>query len=1047
MAEPIVCTNSPLAEYLRQNLDSDEIEQSSINDGSNEDDSSTFLPAPPSLKAATRLGILEPQFFKVFFHPLSKFKYKFLFLYRSLLGLLPRCPLFASFFTKPRSKPNHLQPPSPGSISDPGISPSTSPSTDSQRSHLSERLKYLICSSFLLNPGLQPALYEALSTPTQAARSGLQPDSLSTLSDDKVFSSARSPLAISSIVSRIVGTLRRPPFIQCLYRSQAAYLLASALAILLGLCTLPSFTIFCLPFFALASNARLRSRSGIRRYFLQPTRVSQVSPNEELLSTQSELVSTAVELVSVVQTLDFQITRAFSAVKEIECVALGLSLLSTLQYFIHRSNPMPPISRLERSSFPFALKSLSHLSPPCSPFSSFSTQQISTHDLDKPSKLHAIGLRRLIQTSLGRAGQCYEQASLELMSKILNPSTRKTDALHNSNVSTLEALMDMYGCAKQSSQSEVAPSQVSVAERVRRQTLRASFHAKIANSSPARPLSLLFQGLDESQCVTPAVKPIKLNLQSTPRPDRRFSLAGPPSSTPSIHSPIKCVGRNSRIFSNTEANDGQGLLYANALGLLDKEIPAQSQNACQSPEGFSAGFSPSATSPAPSPSFSTKFSPNLLNRSIPPAQTLKKSRPFSMSALNSSFSTPTYSARSSFPRSLLPAMVNRSTIPEVEEREHDECYDELSLISLQANFENMDLLRKRFMCCLLALEFDSELERLGLWQDALKTIKGVLEVVKDLSKILVHGMDHQFTVNTAEETPLDQSASGSIQGRSEDEYEGAIRDFAPPYDPKFTKKQRVSDFMKQMASMDLALRQLSAKMKLCAEELEEGCSESGLQRAIGVHESIRKDLETVTREWDQGRTKLRIIIGGSGRLVKNPEDKLRPWSIGSLDAGLSSGRESSILDSELLTPVETYGDIDGEEEEEEGEIVREMEEQDGGEVFRDVDSLENRRKKVEEIGLDSLVANFANRDFRNMNLQGHVENNKSERYSVRNSWRRSKISMLPGSGDHDQNQLGFLKRGEDIRRTRIEDERQSMSGMVSELREVLGVLKSRGNQV
>ncbi|KAI8451110.1 hypothetical protein BY996DRAFT_4586431 [Phakopsora pachyrhizi] len=1006
MAEPIVCTNSPLAEYLRQNLDSDEIEQSSINDGSNEDDSSTFLPAPPSLKAATRLGILEPQFFKVFFHPLSKFKYKFLFLYRSLLGLLPRCPLFASFFTKPRSKPNHLQPPSPGSISDPGISPSTSPSTDSQRSHLSERLKYLICSSFLLNPGLQPALYEALSTPTQAARSGLQPDSLSTLSDDKVFSSARSPLAISSIVSRIVGTLRRPPFIQCLYRSQAAYLLASALAILLGLCTLPSFTIF-------------------------------FSPNEELLSTQSELVSTAVELVSVVQTLDFQITRAFSAVKEIECVALGLSF----------SNPMPPISRLERSSFPFALKSLSHLSPPCSPFSSFSTQQISTHDLDKPSKLHAIGLRRLIQTSLGRAGQCYEQASLELMSKILNPSTRKTDALHNSNVSTLEALMDMYGCAKQSSQSEVAPSQVSVAERVRRQTLRASFHAKIANSSPARPLSLLFQGLDESQCVTPAVKPIKLNLQSTPRPDRRFSLAGPPSSTPSIHSPIKCVGRNSRIFSNTEANDGQGLLYANALGLLDKEIPAQSQNACQSPEGFSAGFSPSATSPAPSPSFSTKFSPNLLNRSIPPAQTLKKSRPFSMSALNSSFSTPTYSARSSFPRSLLPAMVNRSTIPEVEEREHDECYDELSLISLQANFENMDLLRKRFMCCLLALEFDSELERLGLWQDALKTIKGVLEVVKDLSKILVHGMDHQFTVNTAEETPLDQSASGSIQGRSEDEYEGAIRDFAPPYDPKFTKKQRVSDFMKQMASMDLALRQLSAKMKLCAEELEEGCSESGLQRAIGVHESIRKDLETVTREWDQGRTKLRIIIGGSGRLVKNPEDKLRPWSIGSLDAGLSSGRESSILDSELLTPVETYGDIDGEEEEEEGEIVREMEEQDGGEVFRDVDSLENRRKKVEEIGLDSLVANFANRDFRNMNLQGHVENNKSERYSVRNSWRRSKISMLPGSGDHDQNQLGFLKRGEDIRRTRIEDERQSMSGMVSELREVLGVLKSRGNQV
>ncbi|KAI9618932.1 hypothetical protein H4Q26_012189 [Puccinia striiformis f. sp. tritici PST-130] len=239
-----------------------------------------------------------------------------------------------------------------------------------------------------------------------------------------------------------------------------------------------------------------------------------------------------------------------------------------------------------------------------------------------------------------------------------------------------------------------------------------------------------------------------------------------------------------------------------------------------------------------------------------------------------------------------------------------------SLAALQNSFERMHISRKRLMCCLLALDFTLFTPNtLAMWQDTLETVQGLLKTVETLGGELTAGMTVEFGPGSFETTPVARSvpnSRNSIREEPEDQSTD-IRDFAPPIPQAAKKDKRHGELMSQMQVMDLALRAISAKMKVCVEELEkesQGESQHG-QRAISVHESIRGDLESLAREWDESRSKIRIVVEGE-KIVTPGRSRLRPHSLDSNEGSLSmsSGRASSIYSTEPLTPVSEGGSVD-----------------------------------------------------------------------------------------------------------------------------------------
>lgn len=810
MAEPLILSDSPLAQYLSQSVPSE----------------SHYLPVPQDLLNPASTMTDNP--------------------HQSFVSRLP---------------PNNP------SIDDSSTTASSQPllpasdQTDQPDNQLSERLKYLICSSFLLNPDLQPDFYDSHATPPMLSE-------LVSFNEPSLQQHSHS-LLTPNLTLDFIKSFR-------FFRPHPRVILSlSTLLILIGYHVSPLWALFSLPVFAL-TLFRPRSLHRLRHIDIIP----HLSPRSLQLEIQSAIVPEIAELVNKSQALDLRVSRAIGAVKEIECVALGLGL----------SNPMPPVSRLETAAFPLAGPS----------------QVQQTSDLSNDN-LHALGVRKVLQRVLDQARHEFENTAVELESVIIHTASSTSGG--HSGSSTLSALMEMYGCSRISSQESQSSLRGSATERARRQAWRASLHSRIH---------------DDSQLVDPIASNHQ-HITSTPPSSKRLSLQTPTS-------PNSVIFESLPHLAHLETRKLTSLVSRQPRSRSSFGTPSQSHECQVVPAGGSSPTEDQLASTYRCPprsrpsSFHISYSPTSAGidgrRSslLMPSGRSPRPRPCSMSAA----SLRTLSAYSPSSRVLRlpelypeivvpPSSTNHNLAPKSPVIERVLPY---SLAALQNTFERMHISRKRMLCCLLALDFTLFTPNtLPMWQDTLETVQGLLKTVETLGCELTAGMASEFGPGSFETTPVARPTfTGTNRNcpRVEQEDVGAtqeVRDFAPPIPEAEKKAKRHGELLSQMQVMDLALRAISAKMKVCVEELEQDSQhQSHGQRAINVHESIRSDLESLAREWDGSRSKIRDVV--EGEKVPTPgRSRLRPHSLDSNEgcSSMSSGRASSIYSSEVLTPVGEHG--------------------------------------------------------------------------------------------------------------------------------------------
>lgn len=593
---------------------------------------------------------------------------------------------------------------------------------------------------------------------------------------------------------------------------------------------------------------------------------------------QSAIVPEIAKLVNKSQALDLRVSRAIGAVKEIECVALGLGL----------SNPMPPVSRLETAAFPLAGLS----------------QVQQTADLSNDN-LHALGVRKVLQRVLDQARHEFENTAVELESVIIHTASNTSGGQPTSaGSSTLSALMEMYGCSRISSQESRSSPRSSATERARRQAWRASLHSRIHDD---------FASNHPQHITSTPPNSKRLSTQTPTSPNSKIFECLPHLAyleTRKLTSLASRQPRSRSSFGTPSQPFEYQLKPADAFSPTEDQHPNSHRCSPRSrPSSFHISYSPT---PAGIDGRRTTL--------LMPSGHSPRPRPSSLSA--ASFRTlgahsPSFRARRSpelYPEMVVPSSpTNHILEPNSPVIERVVPY---SLAALQNTFERMHISRKRMLCCLLALDFTLFTPNtLSMWQDTLETVQGLLKTVENLGGELTAGMASEFGPGSFETTPVARPTSTASNRNSirveQDDVRATqeVRDFAPPIPEAEKKAKRHRELLSQMQVMDLALRAISAKMKVCVEELEkESQQPSHGQRAISVHESIRSDLESLAREWDGSRSKIRDVV--EGEKVPTPgRSRLRPHSLDSNEgcSSMSSGRASSIYSSEVLTPVGEYG--------------------------------------------------------------------------------------------------------------------------------------------
>lgn len=170
-----------------------------------------------------------------------------------------------------------------------------------------------------------------------------------------------------------------------------------------------------------------------------------------------------------------------------------------------------------------------------------------------------------------------------------------------------------------------------------------------------------------------------------------------------------------------------------------------------------------------------------------------------------------------------------------------------------------------------------------------------------------------------------RSSSPSARGFRDCRSSETLRSFAPPSLPASRQRVSAAAFDSKQINMGRGLRSVAAKLDLACNELQhrfrsanvvEGEAERE-EDLLAVHDSIRSDLETLIRDWDESRVLLRSALRvdkpnrsprPSSRQADLPESDLE--NIQDLDSDEPSlthstngaKRSSSIFSSEAHTP-------------------------------------------------------------------------------------------------------------------------------------------------
>lgn len=933
MAEPLVYPDSPLADYLKQSVPSEE-----------------------PINLPDQINHHHSFLFDCFnrFHQLS---------YHHFVHLNTSIQLFLSIFQSSNS-----------SSSDPNSQVIQTESFDHVQARLSERLKYLICSSFLLNPQLSPAFYDTVSTPPM----GSDPDPISQSTSSTITSTPPKPQTNSYIPILI-------------------------------------FSLLILNFLPKWLTLLLIIALGTAFFFLYPLLPSPHSSNDlnsDPLHFQSKLVPIAANLVTNSQAMDVRISRAMGAVREVECVALGLAI----------SDPMPPVSRLESASFSLGTtdNDLSTDSPSLAGLGSSPTNAVQP-------KLHAIGLRKVVKSVLDQARHLYEHAAVDIETVLTsfssNPDVRPP----------LDALMEMYGCSREG--SAITTNQPF--ENLRTRTL---------SQRSNRRESLLFNSSSPRE---PSEPPHNLNRyswhhsllssgRSPPRSATDSDSLASPNPVGSFEDFKASMLRRSHPRARLATSIGSPSegLYANALGLgtistsphnWSSDPFSPSHHTCSGiPEAepvirLRESVHPEAfTSSSPSPSPRTDRTDKRISlgwgsspAGLRPSPSLRgRTRPTSMMAQSSIRRASSYGpiitsqspARDEHTPRVPDDFPTQTRVPELREP--------LSLIELQASFDRMHISRKRILCGLLALDFSCPIAGATVWSQTVEIIESLVDAIQRLGSDVSEGMSLEFGPGSFETKAVPKAvrevtaSANATQEERRDSRRRSFMDFAPPAPPGEADQRRVGEVLEQLKAVDCVLRTLSAKVSVCVEELANQTHvEEGRATAMGIHESMRADLERLGREWDESRCKMRRIVEGEKSLgqhrLSSSANRVRPESFDSITESVGgtgggesgSGRTSSVFSSEALTPVE----------------------EDGPEIVEDEDT---RTKNFRRYGLEEVFeAVVTNRNRSGSMTTGQIKLTREERIRLA----RQKRESMPVSSKIEVN----------------------TGGVVTELKDVLSVLKAR----
>lgn len=178
-----------------------------------------------------------------------------------------------------------------------------------------------------------------------------------------------------------------------------------------------------------------------------------------------------------------------------------------------------------------------------------------------------------------------------------------------------------------------------------------------------------------------------------------------------------------------------------------------------------------------------------------------------------------------------------------------------TLQDLKIGLQKLHIIRKLFLCTLLALNADGSKSDFQRWSTASETMANVCSITVKMILAIDEIMGEEEG----------ETAEGSFIRISTDE---ASVDFQIPPTPKVPLtpgRELMRSQMRQLSNLSQGIRGLQAKMRLLREE-----SDGALERSDEVSEtetnlliqydSIGSDLKDLVREWEEGRAALAINL-------------------------------------------------------------------------------------------------------------------------------------------------------------------------------------------
>lgn len=166
-------------------------------------------------------------------------------------------------------------------------------------------------------------------------------------------------------------------------------------------------------------------------------------------------------------------------------------------------------------------------------------------------------------------------------------------------------------------------------------------------------------------------------------------------------------------------------------------------------------------------------------------------------------------------------------LDEFEDRDDDEMNHEQSLAALKVLQAQTHRLRRRFLCCLMAIDFTGTRSEIRVWKEAVSQLKEEHDLIEQLAR------------------EMDRMISNDISGMKLDRF-------------KLTTPTESCRKVRGLTTLSQSLRGIQARMHVFGEDtlrlLEVDSGQAGDPNLIETYDSIGADLQALVEEWHSGRS-------------------------------------------------------------------------------------------------------------------------------------------------------------------------------------------------